>query len=287
VRAIELGAFAGAAKDLGLTPGAVSKLITRLEGRLGIRLVNRTTRKLSLTPEGEIYFQEGRRLIDGVDRLEDEVAAAAGRPRGLVRVNAGFGFGHQKLVPALPDFCDRYPDVKINLSLSDRMVDLHAEQIDIAIRHTGAQADSGLVARKIVATDRVICASPFYLDHFGTPETPADLAGHRVVISSLPHHGHRWPFRNAAGDVEDVEVKAGPVITDNIECAIRLALAGVGMIRVNEMFVADAIADGRLVPLLADSHQADRLTTFAVFPAGAQKVPRVRAFVDFLVERFG
>lgn len=285
VRAIELGAFAAAATELGLSPSAVSKLVTRLEKRLGVRLINRTTRQLSLTPEGETYFETSRRLIEEVEILEDEVGAAAGRPRGMIRVNAGYGFGLQLLTPALGEFHARFPDVKVNLSFTDRMVNLHAEQIDVAIRSTGAQSDSSLMARKIAETYRVICASPRYLEKHGEPRTPADLARHKIIIFSAPSRGHRWPFKTAGGGIEHVEV-TGPVITDNTECAIQLAQAGLAMIRINEMFVAGPLANGSLVPLLLDCHHADHLTTWAVFHAGSQRIPRVRAFVDFLVERF-
>jgi DNA-binding transcriptional LysR family regulator len=285
VRAIERGAFAGAARELGLSPSAVSKLVTRLEERLGVRLVNRSTRQLSLTPEGELYFESSRRLIEEVDGLEDQVGAAAGRPRGMLRVNSGYGFGFQKLMPALADFNRLYPDVCINLSLTDRMIDLHAENIDVAIRSTGAHGDSSLMARKIAESTRVICASPAYLAAFGMPQAPVDLARHRVIIFSLPHRGHRWPFRMPGGEDVHIEV-IGSIITDNTECAIHFALAGLGMIRVNRMFVTEEIADGRLVPVLDAFDIAERLTTWAVFPAGAQRLPRVRAFVDFLVERF-
>src|SRR5262249_26473616 len=127
VRAIERGTFAAAASDQGLTPSAVSKLIRRLEARLGVRLINRTTRKLSLTAEGETYFHSGRRLIEAVDGLEDEVAASAGHPRGALRINSGVSFGVQHLAPALVAFRERFPDVRVDLSLTDRMVDLYAE----------------------------------------------------------------------------------------------------------------------------------------------------------------
>lgn len=146
VRAIERGTFAAAAGDQGLTPSAVSKLIRRLEARLGVRLINRTTRKLSLTAEGETYFHSGRRLIEAVDGLEDEVAASADHPRGLLRINTEIWWGVQHLAPALIDFQQRYPDVRVSLSLTDRLVDLHAEQIDVAIR-LGPLSNSNLMSR--------------------------------------------------------------------------------------------------------------------------------------------
>ena len=141
VHAIERGTFAGAASVMGLTPSAVSKLIGRLEERLGVRLVNRTTRKLALTAEGETYFHSGRRLIEAVDGLEHEIAASAGHPRGLLRINTAVSFGVQHLAPALIEFQQRYPDVRVSVSLTDSPVDLHAEQIDVAVR-VGAPSEA-------------------------------------------------------------------------------------------------------------------------------------------------
>jgi DNA-binding transcriptional LysR family regulator len=195
VRAIERGTFAAAAGDQGLTPSAVSKLIRRLESRLGVRLINRTTRKLSLTSEGETYFHSGRRLIEAVDGLEDEVAASAGHPRGLLRINTENWWGVQHLAPALIDFQQRYPDVRVSLSLTDRLVDLHAEQIDIAIR-LGPLSDSNLMSRKLAEVDRVICASPQYVERFGAPKalpiwrTIAALFLPLLVVTAGPS---RWP----------------------------------------------------------------------------------------------
>jgi DNA-binding transcriptional LysR family regulator len=169
VRAIERGTFAGAADDLGLTPSAVSKLIARLEARLGVRLVNRTTRKLSLTAEGETYFQSGRQLVHALDGLEQEVAASASRPRGLLRVNTPVPLGVHHLAPALIEFHRRYPDVRVNLSLTDRFVDFYAEQIDVAVR-MGPLSDSRLMSRKIAEIEAVLAASPRYIEEFGIPK---------------------------------------------------------------------------------------------------------------------
>src|SRR5262249_61756163 len=165
----ERGTFAGAAGDLALTPAAVSKLIARLEARLGVRLVNRTTRKLSLTAEGETYFRSGRRLIDAIDSLEHEVAASARHPRGLLRINTALSFGVQHLAPALIEFHQRFPAVPVGLSLTDRPVDLYAQQIDVAVR-VGPPSDSNLMSRKIGEVGRGICASPAYLQGVGLPK---------------------------------------------------------------------------------------------------------------------
>src|SRR5262245_44003110 len=183
VRAVERGSFAGAADDLGLTPSAISKLIGRLEARLGVRLLNRTTRKLALTGEGETYFHSGRQLIESVDNLEQEVAASAGHPRGLLRIHTQVSFGVRHLAPALIEFQRRYPDVRIDMSLTDRVVDGLAEPRGGAVR-VGPLRDSTLMPRKITEVERVICASPQYLDEFGVPESPEDLARHRCIVFS-------------------------------------------------------------------------------------------------------
>jgi DNA-binding transcriptional LysR family regulator len=259
VRAIERGTFAAAAGDQGLTPSAVSKLIRRLEARLGVRLINRTTRKLSLTSEGETYFHSGRRLIEAVDGLEDEVAASAGHPRGLLRINTEIWWGVQHLAPALIDFQQRYPDVRVSLSLTDRLVDLHAEQIDVAIR-LGPLNDSNLMSRKLAEVDRVICASPQYVERFGVPKTRLNGNPGQVKVS-------------------------GTFSSDSLECILQLALQGAGIARLADYMVAGPIRAGTLVRLLADQHHPERTPAFAVFPPGMQKVPKVRAFLDFLIER--
>lgn len=283
VRVIERGTFAGAAADLDLTPSAVSKLIGRLEARLGVRLLNRTTRKLSLTAEGETYFHSGRQLVESVDSLEQEVAASAGRPRGLLRIHTQVSFGVQHLAPALIEFQKRYPDVRIAMSLTDRVVDLHAEQIDVAIR-VGPLRDSTLMSRRITEIERVICASPQYLEEFGVPEGPAELARHRCIVFSAGRA--RWPFRTANGDIKPVEISP-TFASDSLDCIQQLALRGAGIARLVDFMVSEPIRAGKLVPLLVDQHDPQRTPAFAVFPPGTQKAPKVRVFLDFLLERFG
>ena len=284
VRAIERGTFAGAASDLGLTPSAVSKLIARLEGRLGVRLINRTTRKLSLTAEGETYFHSGQRLVEAVDGLEHEVAASAGRPRGRLRINTAVSFGVEHLAPAVIEFHQRYPDVRVSLSLTDRPVDLHTEQIDIAVR-LGPLDDSSLMSRKITEIERVICASPQYVQRAGAPQSSAELAQHRCIVFSSQGRA-RWPFKTADGGVEQVEI-SGTFASDNLSCILEWALQGAGIARLPDFMVAAPIRAGQLVALLVDEHHPARTPAFAVFPPGTQKSPKVRAFVDFLIERFG
>jgi DNA-binding transcriptional LysR family regulator len=283
VRAVERGSFAAAADDLGLTPSAISKLIGRLEARLGVRLLNRTTRKLALTGEGETYFHSGRQLIESVDNLEQEVAASAGHPRGLLRIHTQVSFGVRHLAPALIEFQRRYPDVRIDMSLTDRMVDVLAEQIDVAVR-VGPLRDSTLMSRKITEVERVICASPKYLEKFGVPKTPDDLAKHRCIVFSAGRP--RWPFKADNGEVKPVQISS-TFASDSLDCVLQLALQGAGIARLVDFMVGEPIRAGKLVPLLVDQHHPQRTPAFAVFPPGTQKIPKVRVFLDFMLERFG
>jgi DNA-binding transcriptional LysR family regulator len=283
VRAIERGSFAGAASDLKLTPSAVSKLMRRLEARLGVRLVNRTTRKLALTAEGETYFHSGRRLIEAVEGLEQEVAAAGSRPRGLLRINIPVAFGVQHLAPSLIEFHRRYPDVRMNMSLTDRLVDFYAEQIDVAVR-MGPLSDSRLMSRKIAEIEPVIFASPQYLEQFDVPKRPADLMQHRCIVFSAPGRG-RWSFKAADGGVEHVDVPAA-FASDSLQCILQLALQGGGIARLADFLVSEQVRSGELVPLFVNQHYIERAQVFAVFAPGTQKIPKVRVFLDFLVERF-
>jgi DNA-binding transcriptional LysR family regulator len=284
VHAIERGTFAGAASVMNLTPSAVSKLIARLETRLGVRLINRTTRKLSLTAEGETYFASGRRLIDAVDGLEQEVAASAAQPRGLLRINTTVSFGVQHLTPAIIEFHRRYPEIRVNMSLSDRPVNLHEEQIDVALR-VGPFSDSSLMSRKVGEIGRVICASPQYIKQHGEPKRPQDLANHRCIVFAVPGRS-RWAFKTANGGIDYVDV-AGTFATDSHECMLQLALHGAGIARLADFQVTRPVRKGQLVPLLVEHHHPEPTPAFAIYPPGTQKIPRVRVFLDFLLERFG
>lgn len=284
VRAVELGGFSTAARDMGLTPSAISKLVTRLEDRLGVRLLNRTTRKLALTPEGEAYFHRSQRILADIQEAEDEVARFRAQPKGLLRVNVGTAFGMHQLAPALPEFLGAHPEVQVELTVTDRVVDLIEEGADLGIR-LGTLPDSSLVARKICDVERVVCASPAYIGKHGTPRRPDDLLRHNCLAISYSPSLRRWPF--ASGDeVRHLEV-SGNVSANTAESLLQLALLGVGIIRLSDVIVGEAIRDGRLVALLQDVHHAEPLPLHAVYPHGRHRSPRVAAMIDFLVERFG
>lgn len=284
VRTVERGGFSLAARELGLTPSAISKLVTRLEDRLGVRLLNRTTRKLALTPEGEAYFHRSQRIIADIADAENELAQFRARPRGLLRINVGTAFGMHQLAPALPAFLARYPEMQVELTITDRIVDLLEEGADLGIR-LGTLVESSLVARRICDLDRVICASPAYLKRHGTPRRPEELLRHNCLSVAYAPSLRRWPFVTGEG-VRRIEV-GGNVSANNADTLLQLACLGVGIIRLSDAIVGAAIAEGRLVPLLEDVHHREPLPLHAVYPQGRHRSPRVAAMIDFLVERFG
>ena len=284
VRAVERGGFSAAARDLGLTPSAVSKLVTRLEDRLGVRLLNRTTRRLALTAEGESFFQRSQRILADIAEAEEEVGRSRAQPRGLLRVNTSTAFGMHQLAPALPDFLARHPEVRVELTVTDRVVDLVEEGADLGIR-LGNLADSSLVARRICEVERVVCASPDYLKRHGTPKKPADLRAHNCLNMANAPALRRWPFEGRDG-VEHVEV-SGNVSATSADALLALALRGLGVIRLTDVIVGQAISEGRLVALFEEIHHREALPLHAVYPQGRHRSPRLTAMIDFLVERFG
>jgi DNA-binding transcriptional LysR family regulator len=289
VRSVELGGFSAASRDLDLTPSALSKLVTRMEDRLGVRLMNRTTRKLALTAEGEAYYASAKRILTEIEEAEAEVTRFSAHPKGMLRINVGVAFGMHQLAPALPRFLDQYPEIELDVTVTDRVIDLVEEGADVAIRN-GTLRDSSLVARKICDLHRVICASPAYLKKHGVPKTPQDLLNHNCISISGAPQLRKWPFSvvakgGGARGIENIDVH-GNVSANNAETLLQLAATGVGVIRLADVIVADGIRAGWLVPLLTDVHHVEPLPLTAVYPQGKHKSPRVAAFVNFLVERF-
>ncbi|MBL8525255.1 MAG: LysR family transcriptional regulator [Betaproteobacteria bacterium] len=283
VRSVELGGFSAAARDLDLTPSALSKLVTRLEDRLGVRLMNRTTRRLALTAEGDAYFASAKRILADIEEAETEVTRFSDSPKGLLRINVGVAFGMHQLAPALPRFLEKYPEIELDITMTDRLIDLVEEGADVAIRN-GHLRDSSLVARRICDLHRVICASPIYLKKHGAPKSPQDLLNHNCISISGAPHLRRWPFDTRNG-METIEV-GGNVSANNAETLLQLAATGVGIIRLADVIVGDGIRAGWLVPLLEDVHHREPLPLSAVYLPGKHKSPRVAAFVSFLVETF-
>jgi DNA-binding transcriptional LysR family regulator len=281
VRVVERHSFSAAATSLGLTPSAVSRLVSRLEDRLGLRLLLRTTRRLRLTSEGEVYFARARSILADIDEVETEVRKLRGAPRGRLGINTSNAFGIHQLVPALPEFLQRYAEIEVDLSFTDRVTDLITEHADVAIR-AGQVDELSLRAQKFAEFKRVICAAPSYLDRRGVPRKPAELVQH-VCIGAVP--SSPWPFATCAGSEF---LKILPRVTSNNgEAALQLALDGVGIVRLADVIVAEEIRRGRLVQLLADVHNSEPVPLSAVYVPGRHRLPKVSVFLDFLVEHFG
>jgi len=278
VRAVERDGFSPAARELGVTPSAVSKLVTRLERKLGIVLLHRTTRRLALTPEGELFFERAQAIVEAIADAEHEVMRFGEGPRGKLRVNVGTAFGTYVLVPALPEFRVRYREIELELSLSDRVVDLVDAGADLGIR-VGPLAEANLVARKLGVIRRVICAAPAYLAKRGTPQTPEDLAAHDCLTLKGVSGQREFPFTSG-----DVAVN-GSIKVDNAQTLYELGLLGLGIIRLGDMIVGPAIREGRLVPLLTATHRTDDVPIYAVYPATRHRPLKTGVMIDFLLER--
>lgn len=283
IRVIESGSFALAAESLSLSPSAVSKIISRLEDRLRVKLLTRTTRKLALTVEGELYLERAREILGAIEAAESEISAARGKPSGIIRVNVGTAVGKHQLAPILGRFLEQYPDVSIELSVTDRQIDIAAEPVDVVIR-TGQLSDSTLQARKLADSHRLICASPDYLARHGTPRVPADLLQHNCLLISRMPHLARWPFHTPEG-VNVLKV-SGNLVVDNADILRDMTVRGLGIARIGEVLVRSALARGLLVSLLEESHAVEPFPIWAVTPPGRSRVHRIRLFLDFLADAF-
>lgn len=282
VRVIELGGFSVAAREFGMTPSAVSKLISRLEERLGTRLINRTTRKLQLTPEGCVFYERGTRILADLAETE-RCAGLHGTPKGRLRINANVPFGHHFLLPLLPEFLSMHAEISLDIVLTDEVVDLLEQRTDIAVR-AGPLKDSVLVARKLGETRKVIVGAPSYLARHGIPLTPDDLARHNLLGANYARIERGWPFR--AGGAQRLVPITGNTQASDGETLRGLTLAGLGLSRLAVFQVRQDIAAGRLSVLLEDFNPGDKEEFHAVFMGQGGNLPqRVRAFLDFLVER--
>lgn len=276
----EQGSLSGAARALSLTPSSVSRIIARIERRIGTRLLLRTTRAITLTAEGEAYLRGARRILADMAEVEDAITDQ-GVPRGRLRVSAALAHGRLSIVPLIAAFSARYPAIVVDLLLGDEVVDILGGQADVAIRF-GLLADSLLTARLIGSTGQLIVASPDYLLRNGTPLVPQDLLDHNCLRFNFRRAAPDWPFRQ---DGRDFSLKvAGTIEGNSGEALSQLARLGAGIARIGAFSVADDVRSGHLVPLLEAYNPGDREPIHAVFVGGAAMPARVRAFVDFLVE---
>lgn len=279
----ELSSFAKAGKRLNLSPSAVSKNIAELEAYTGVRLINRTTRRMALTQEGQLYLEHVLRALDALKEADRTLAFRTSIPAGLLRVSAPMTVALTGLSAALPGFLHRYPDIKLDLHLDDRRVDIVREGFDVAIRGSDRLEDSSLIARKFSAMSHVVCAAPSYFEKNGRPSTPKDLRDHTCVRFSLSGHADVWEFRRA-GQTESVLIDSRYSVTSSL--AVRDALcAGFGISLIPRPYVEAHLISGELVSVLEDWTTVET-TLYAVYHSRQHLAPKVRAFVDFVVEQF-
>jgi len=278
------GSLSAAARALDLTPPAATKRLAQLEERLGVRLVNRTTRTSSLTPEGETYLHYATRILADLQEMDEAVSSTRTVPRGLLRVNASLGFGRTAIAPLVSTFAQRYPQVEVQLDVTDRPVDLVAGGIDLAIRF-GELPDQRLVARRIMSNRRLLCASPRYLERHGAPSTLADLANHRCIVHRQNDDAHGvWRLEHEGKNVS-VKVQ-GALSSNDGDIVLGWALDGHGILVRSEWDMAKYVESGRLRIVLPGYAQPEA-DLFVVYPGKRRQSARARAFVDFLVEQFG
>jgi|SRR5688572_12879127 DNA-binding transcriptional LysR family regulator len=278
----EAGSFVRAAEALDLSKAAVSRYVGGLEARLGVRLLHRTTRRLSLTDEGDLFYARSKELLAGLEEAESELRSRSGAARGVLRINAPVTFGILHLAPVWSAFRERYPQVHLDLTLSDRVVDLVEEGYDVAIR-IAALPDSTLISKRLASTRIVLCASPRYLEANGVPSHPSELAKHAVIAYRYWSTGDEWQFDAPTGRVS---VRTRPIMHSNSGDTCRaMALEHRGVILQPTFLIGRDLADGTLVELMPEYHSLE-LDIFAVYPTRKHVSPKVRALIEFLVQRF-
>jgi LysR family transcriptional regulator, transcriptional activator for dmlA len=271
--------LAAAARELGVTPPAVSKRLAQLEQRLGVRLMNRTTRRLSLTPEGELYLANGSRILDELSELEQLVTRSRGEPTGLLRVNASFGFGRTHIAPAVSEFVERFPSMKIQLQLTERPLSLQEEGFDLGIRF-GEVPDARINARLLLKNRRIVCASPAYLKRHGRPSVPHDLTRHACIVLRENDSAYgTWHFsRGKRADTVKVD---GALSSNDGNTVLRWALDGRGVVVRSQWEIDGHIGRGELVPLLVE-WALPNADIHAVYLERNLLSAKLRTFVDFL-----
>lgn len=282
VKVVEAHSFTAAAKQLGLTPSGVSRVVARLESRLGVRLLNRTTRAVTLTESGAAFYDRCVKILADVEDAERAMATARKTPRGRLRADAPTVLGEMILGPHLPSFLTKYPEVSLELTLRDHFIDPLAEGIDVVLRMADV-AEAGLVARRLGACRVVVAASPAYLERHGRPTTPADLRRHSCLSYVVSGRPIEWRFRGPRGPLTlgvagRIHASSGRVLVD-------AALAGLGLVHLFEPYVRREVASGALEQVLAE-HALDPVPIYALYPQQGLVPPKVRVFLDYLVDLF-
>ncbi|CCD95933.1 putative transcriptional regulatory protein domain, LysR family [Bradyrhizobium sp. ORS 375] len=283
VKVVESGSFAEAGRQLRLSRSAISKYIGELEQSLGVQLIVRTTRHASPTETGQRYFERAVSILADLDAADQAVSQSQAAPRGLLRINAPMSFGTLRLGPVVADFMSRYPELQLQIVLSDDLLDPVQDGFDVTLRIAELESSS-LVARRIMPVDRVICAAPAYLARHGTPESPEDLRRHTSLTYGFLLTGNQWKLTGRDGD--HWIQPAWSLCVNNAEVLRDVATKGQGIALIPHFIAAEALASGALTAILAD-YTAPPLALYAIYPPTRHLSVKVRLFIDFLVERFG
>ena len=281
-RVVERASLSAAGRELRLSPAVVSSRITKLEARLGVRLLNRTTRTVNPTEEGRLYYEHCLRILAEITEVERKLAEKKESPSGVLRISAPTVMGRTWIAPLIPQFREAFPEVEVRLQLTDRLADLVEEQVDVALRR-GYLQDSSLISRRVAPDFRVACASPEYLEKHGTPQTPADLKSHDCLLLRFPgSRRYQWQFMED-GSPQNFAV-AGPIDSNNSHALIDWALGGAGIVMKSVWDLAAEIEAGQLVPILLP-HSPRDLVINALAPPHRMRPPKSRAFINFIAER--
>ena len=280
---VDTGSFARAAEKLELSRGMTSRYVAQVEAHLGVRLLNRTTRRLSLTEAGNDYYQRATQVLALVEEAEQAASHEAAEPRGTLRINASVAFGARHMGTLISAYLRRYPEVRVDLTLNDRIVDLVEEGFDVAVR-IARRIDPGLVARRIAPARMIACASPAYLRQSGAPKTPADLVRHNCLTYAYAGAQNEWRFTR--GKREQTVKVGGTLHANNGDILSRAAADGLG-VTVQPTFLIDGLFREKKLMRVLEGWEADSLTIFAVYPSRQFLPAKVRSFIDFMLEHFG
>ncbi|PQJ84130.1 MULTISPECIES: LysR family transcriptional regulator [Aliivibrio] len=282
---INSGSFTQAAHNSGHSTSYISKEVSKLEERLGVRLLHRTTRTLRLTPEGELYFQQCQQLIEDAQMVENAVTGQQDTPKGRLKVSCPVGFALSRLRPILGKFSDRYPDITLELDLNDRKIDIVAEGFDLAIRASHQLEDSSLISRRFLRSEGIVIASPDYLKKHGSPKHPKDLSNHKTISYSYVKQGAVWDFIDKDNQPFAVPIQS-QIITNNSFMEVSLCVEGEGITRIPRFHLRNELETGQLVELFAD-YPKIIIDVFMVYPSRKNMSGKVRCFLDFITEHLG
>ena len=282
-RVAELGSFARAANDLEMSRAMASSYVAQLEKHLGTRLLHRTTRKVTVSPEGAVYLERCKRILDEVQAADDEMRHARARPQGKLRVDVPVAFGRYLLMPALPAFTERYPDVALEVRFNDRFVDLAAEHIDVVLR-SGEIRSPDLIARRITSSRLVTCAAPSYIARHGMPQTPADLRQHRTIgfLRADTSRPSEWKFKQGRDGTQKLKLSFA-LSFNTSEPMVMSAYEGQGIIQTTDLLLGRAIAEGRVIEILKE-YSCEGPPLSVVYPRATQHLAKVRVFAEFAAE---